>query len=89
LTLLSDLQKSLGCTLCGHFTYGVGRLLLLYGSLVEAALKVCETRFQLLYAPTLPMHRLEKAVECFPDILLAHDPCPSSFTGCFNLLFHT
>jgi hypothetical protein len=64
-------------------------LLLRCRTLIQAALKVYDALFQLLHAPPLPVHRLEKAVECFPDILLTHDPCPSSFTGGFNLLFHT
>ncbi len=25
--------------------------------------------FQFLHAPTLPMHRLEQSVECFPDVV--------------------
>jgi hypothetical protein len=89
LTWLSYLQNPLGRALGGHFANNMGRFLRLDGSLAQAALKVYNTRFQFFHAPTLTVHRLEKAVECLPDIFLTHDPYPSSFTGGFNLLFHT
>ena len=50
-------------------------LLLLDGSLSQSALKVNDARFQLLDAASLPVHRLEKAVECFPD-KIAHRFAP-------------
>jgi hypothetical protein len=85
------LQKSSGRALGGHFVDNsrLRRLLRRCCALIQATLKVNNASFQLLHAPTLPVDSLEKAVECLPDVLLTHDPCPSSFTGGFNLLFHT
>jgi hypothetical protein len=90
--LLSHLQKSSGRALGGHFVDNsrlLRRLLLHCCALIQPTLKVNYAGFQLVHTPTLPVHSFEKAVECFPDVLLIHDPYPSSFTGGFNLLFHT
>jgi hypothetical protein len=85
------LQTLLGRALGGHFVDNsrLRRLLLRCCALIQATLKVYDAGFQLLHAPTLPVDSLEKAVECLPDVVLTHGPCPSSFTGGFNLLFHT
>jgi len=89
--LLSYLQNLLGRALGGHLVENVWlllRRLLLGVALIQAALKVYDALFQLFHAPTLPMYRLEKAVECLPD-MVTHVSIPLCFTGRFNLLFHT
>jgi uracil-DNA glycosylase len=79
------LQKSLlGRALRRHLSDRTGRLLLGgCGSLIQAALKIMDARFEFFHAASLTMHRLEKAVECLPNNFLTHDLYPSSLAGCF------
>jgi len=92
LTWLLSLQKSfLGGALRGHLWDCAGRFRLGYGgSLIQAALKVYNSRFEFLNAASLTVHRLEKAVECLPDNFLTHDSKTSRLSQDVSfLLFHT
>jgi hypothetical protein len=68
------------------------RALNLRGALLQASLKLDHSSLQLLDAPSLPVQRLEKAVECLPNHVAHLSVTPSSrerLHGRRNALFHT
>jgi Mg-chelatase subunit ChlI len=77
---LNPSSRALGGHLRQHLLDRFGLLLRagLCAPLLQPMLQINDARLQFLDAPALPVNRLEKAVECLPDVLRHAAFSPSS-----------